>query len=41
LDRVFFLREAGMEEMGWEMVFEYESSPRNIMVVGRKGEGGL
>jgi hypothetical protein len=40
-DRVFFLREAGMEDAGWEMVFEYESSPRNIMVVGRKGEGEL
>jgi hypothetical protein len=38
LDRVFYLREEGMEEVGWEMVFEYESSPRNIMVVGRKGE---
>jgi hypothetical protein len=30
-----------MKEVGWEMVFEYESSPRNIMVVGRKEEGGL
>jgi hypothetical protein len=38
LDRVCFLREEGMEEVGWEMVFEYESSPRNIMVVGKKGE---
>lgn len=41
LDRVFYLQEAGMKEVGWEMVFEYESSPRNIMVVGRKEEGGL
>jgi hypothetical protein len=38
---VFFLTQAGMEEVGWEMVFEYESSPRNIMVAARKGEARL
>jgi SAM-dependent methyltransferase len=36
LDRVFYLREQGMEEVDVVPVFEYRESPRNLMVVGRK-----
>jgi hypothetical protein len=38
LDRVFFLMEEGMEEESVDVVavFEYEVSPRNLMVVGKK-----
>ncbi|THX00515.1 hypothetical protein D6D13_09495 [Aureobasidium pullulans] len=39
LDRVFYLQEKGMEEVGGLPVFEYRESPRNLMVVGRKREG--
>jgi hypothetical protein len=38
LDRVFYLRESGMEGVGVLPVFEYSESPRNLMVVGRKEE---
>jgi SAM-dependent methyltransferase len=38
LDRVFYLRENGMEGVGVVPVFEYRESPRNLMVVGMKEE---
>lgn len=36
LDRVFFLQEAGMQEVGILPIFDYEESPRNLMVVAGK-----
>jgi hypothetical protein len=36
LDRVFFLREAGLKEVGVLAVFDYKESPRNLMVVGAR-----
>lgn len=39
VDRVMFLREGGMKEVDVVPVFEYEKSPRNLMVAGRKAEG--
>ncbi|CAD0092007.1 unnamed protein product [Aureobasidium vineae] len=38
LDRVFFLKEAGMAEVNALPVFEYKESPRNLMVVASKKE---
>jgi hypothetical protein len=40
LDRMFFLREEGMAEESVDVVavFEYEVSPRNLMIVGMKKE---
>lgn len=38
LDRIFFLREAGMEEVDALSIFEYRESPRNLMIVASKKE---
>ncbi|KAI5196678.1 hypothetical protein E4T39_07697 [Aureobasidium subglaciale] len=36
LDRIFYLREAGMEEVDVLPIFDYKESPRNMMVVASK-----
>ncbi|KAI4732001.1 hypothetical protein E4T49_00305 [Aureobasidium sp. EXF-10728] len=38
LDRVFFLKEAGMAEVNALPIFEYRESPRNLMIVASKKE---
>lgn len=38
LDRISFLREAGMEEVDVLPIFEYRESPRNLMIVASKKE---
>lgn len=36
LDRVFFLQEAGLEEVSIVPIFNYRESPRNLMIVASK-----
>ena len=36
LDREFFLREAGLEEVDVLPIFDYKESPRNLMVVASR-----
>jgi SAM-dependent methyltransferase len=36
LDRVFFLQEAGLKDVGVLPIFDYRESPRNLMVVGAR-----
>ncbi|KAI4719499.1 hypothetical protein E4T48_04248 [Aureobasidium sp. EXF-10727] len=38
LDRVFFLKEAGLAEVNALPIFEYRESPRNLMIVASKKE---
>lgn len=38
LDRLFFLREAGMGDVDVLPIFEYKESPRNLMIVASKKE---
>jgi SAM-dependent methyltransferase len=38
LDRLFFLREAGMRDVDVLPIFDYKESPRNLMIVASKKE---
>ncbi|KAM0711888.1 hypothetical protein Q7P35_001258 [Cladosporium inversicolor] len=38
LDRVFFLREAGLQDFDVVPIFNYKESPRNLMIVASKRE---
>ncbi|KEQ61135.1 uncharacterized protein M437DRAFT_52556 [Aureobasidium melanogenum CBS 110374] len=38
LDRLFYLQEAGMEEVDVLPIFDYKESPRNLMIVASKKE---
>ena len=37
LDRVFFLQEAGLEDIDILPIFNYQESPRNLMIVASRG----
>lgn len=37
LDRVFFLQEAGLENIDILPIFNYQESPRNLMIVASRG----
>lgn len=36
LDRLFFLREAGLQHVDIVPIFNYKESPRNLMIVASK-----